>query len=252
MRFPKLFYQVKNRISRPWRRKLWTSIDGQEIGEDISIDSLICPLRYDIKVRIDFLKYYEGNKNLFADDFDTFASAPQIKPYYCWYKDMHIPPYYPWLRGVERRIRPMFRDKVKRTVALYESIKNDGFDSSQRIRIQTGSVIKHKNNKHVSAKYYAGDGCHRLACVYALGERSLRPDRYFVSLWKEFVPLDITILLAPQISLARKDYLRFISSYYCDGNEFAELEDMVDYLKQQQPGRLDEVLSVVNEDMKYL
>ena len=243
------YYKNNGRIARISGKRCRV-FEGEEIGLDIDIESLICPLRYDIRVRINFYNYYEQNRKLYENDLNSFLEGSPARAYYKWYKEDNLRLYRPKIYHQENRVNSYFLKKVKNAVKLFESIKQKGYDTTFPIRLKTGKTIIHENKKKLCATYYAGDGCHRLACLYCLGFKYLPKSHYIVTLRKKCIPNDSTHYLIRKIPLSTEEYFRFISSYYCEGREFINLQDIIDYLNLRRPDKLDEVLSVIHEDMK--
>jgi hypothetical protein len=105
------------------------------------------------------------------------------------------------------------------------------------------------NGKLVNSSYFAGDGCHRMACLFVSGQTSLRPDQYEVKIQESFHPLDNTAVLIRQLPLARPTYLRFISGFYCHGEELNTPEAIVAHVASNAPHLLAELESVLDYDL---
>lgn len=227
------------------RRRPLHILEGREIGEDIQILSLACPLRYDLLVRRDFYTCYCNHADLFASDFESFLERPVVKDYYTFFRNARIQRYRPELYDAHDRLREMFGDLVRRSVRLYESVSTDGFDTSRPISLQSGLSVEHERGVSVDAKYYAGDGCHRIACLWALGFENLPKEYYRVEVYRVCRPLDVTAQLMGVLPNGRQRYWRYLAAYYCDGHDAGDASAVIEYVKRHKPDRVAEVESVI-------
>jgi len=226
----------------PWPLRV---LEGRDVGEDVEIISLACPLRYDLLVRRDFFRYYSDHADLFASDFESFLDGPAAKDYYTFFRNARIRRYWPELYDSHDRLHEMFVDLVRRSVEVYRSIRTEGFDASKPVSLQTGRVVRHEQDVDVDARYYAGDGCHRIACLWALGFERLPKEYYQVKVYRVCRPLDVTAQLIGVLPNGRQRYWRYLAAYYCDGHDARDASAVIEYVKRHKPDRLAEVESVI-------
>jgi len=220
-------------------------VPGTKIGIELDIDSLICPLRYDIVVRIEFFRFLEQEWDLYTSNLSSFLNAPPVKNYYIWFKEVATARFEPKLYHHDELIMPKFIERVHKSAALWASMETNGLDASNPIRLRSGKVIHCVNEKKIHAQYYAGDGCHRMACLYVNGARTLQPKDYEVVIFKEFQPLDNTDILYKKLPLSTADYCRFISSYYCNSQELSTINEILQYIETHRHELLPVVRSIV-------
>ena len=127
-----------------------------------------------------------------------------------------------------------------------------GFDYSQPVRLRGGELVFEVNGKSFDTLFYAGDGCHRIACLWIMGKDFLEPEEYEVAMRKEFTPLDNTAVLLDKLSIPEADYLSFISRGYCDGQEINSADEALTYVEKHHPERLDELKNVFQHDLSHL
>ncbi len=234
----------------PKRRPLHI-LEGREIGEDIRILSLACPLRYDLLVRRDFYTCYCNHADLFASDFESFLQRPAVEDYYTFFRNARVQRYRPELYNAHDRLREMFGDLVRRSVALYRSISTEGFDASRPIPLQTGRVVRHEHDVAVDARYYAGDGCHRIACLWTLGFERLPKEYYQVKVYRVCRPLDVTAQLIGRLPNGLERYWRYLAAYYCDGEDLHGASAIREYVMGHNPSKMAEVQSVIEAHAKF-
>jgi hypothetical protein len=231
-------------------------VPGSEIGESIDIDRLICPLRYDLGVRIDFIRLLRDQRALYDDDLNDdlhgLLEHPQSKAYYVWFSEVHCARHRHEIYGDTRLVQPAFIQRVHQTARLWRSIERDGYDRSQPIRLGSGRSIRPVNGKAINATYFAGDGCHRMACLYVTGQTRLEPDHYVVRIQRRFTPMDNTAMLIEHLPLDRSGYLRFISHFYCEGLELDSADEIRQHVASQRPGLLPELESVLASDLRRI
>jgi hypothetical protein len=224
-------------------------VPGREMGEAVDIDRLVCPLRYDISIRIAFVRLLKDQWELYARDVSGFLNRPESQAYYVWFKDVASARFQPHVSRDERRLKPAFIDRVHQTARLWHSIQTRGYDPSTPIRIRAGHRVRPVHGKRLNARYFAGDGCHRLACLYVAGQTQLLPEQYEVMVQASFQPLDNTATLITQLPLNRETYLRFISDYYCQGRTLQTPEAILAQVAVSNPGMLAELQSVFAFDL---
>jgi hypothetical protein len=220
-------------------------LKGTDVGKPVPIASLIFPLRYDILVRRDFFQFYNEHAALFASDLDVFLEGPPAMRYYTWFRDVYVKRFLPELSRSSRHMRTFFRYRVEKSAALYRLLSTQPFDVAKPISLQSGLTIEHERGVSVDAEFYAGDGCHRLAFLYALGFDDLPPEYYEVRVFEVFQPLDNTALLLQALPAPQDWYWRFLAEYYCDGNEMTGRDAVLEYVRAHKAEKLREVASVI-------
>lgn len=224
-------------------------VPGTVLGDSISIDHLICPLRYDICVRIDFVRLLRDEWTLFQKDFAAFRNRPATAAYYSWFRDIRCARYESTLLRDAGRLDAAFLQRVDQTARLWKSLELKGFDPSQPIRLASGRSLHSVNGKMINETIFSGDGCHRIACLHLLGWDRLEPMHYEVAMRARFTPLDITAVLLDLGLLDRPTYLRYIAQFYGDGLEFESADAIVHYVSYRKPELLSELQSVFSHDL---
>lgn len=225
-------------------------VSGCEIAESIDIGRLMCPLRYDLWVRIEFIRLLRDRWSLYAEDLDGFLDRPQSKAYYVWFKEVRCARFRPQLYRNEQLLKPAFVRRVHDTASLWRSIERNGYDPSTPIRLGSGRSIRSVNGKTINATYFAGDGCHRMSCLYVKGQRRLEPEDYEVWVRRNFEPLDTTPILMKHLPLDRTTYLHFISSFYCDGVKLDSADQIRQHVAAHNVRLLAELESVLAFDLQ--
>lgn len=240
-----LAIRVRARVSRPRHR----IIPGVEIGRSIDIERLIWPLRYDICVRIELIRLLRDEWTLYVSDLATFLDRPQSRAYYTWFRDVACARHLPWICNDEKLLNAAFVKRVHDTARLWVSIRQHGYDAKTPVRVRSGRSIRPVSGKTITSRYFAGDGCHRLACLYLAGRTRLEPTEYEVQVDDVFEPLDNTAILIPRLPIGRAHYLTFISHYYGDGLEFGCSRQLDQYVASHKAHLLTELRSVLAFDL---
>lgn len=227
-------------------------VPGSEIGESIDIGRLICPLRYDLCVRIDFIRLLRDEWALYTNNLGGFLERPESKAYYVWFNEIVCARYTPHLYGNRKSVESAFIKRVHRTAKLWRSIDRRGYDASTPIRLRSGRSIRRVNGKMIDATYFAGDGCHRMSCLYLVGQTLLEPAHYEVHVHREFQPLDNTSILAEYLPLDRTTYLQFISRFYCDGLQLDSPEKILQQVACKKANLVAELESVLAFDLSRM
>ena len=180
----------------------WYWLDTKDVEEEIDIHSLVFPLRYDILIRKGFFEYYAEHRDMYRDDPSTFLRFVKQNPYYDWFCRVLVERYAPQLRDNPEALTKDFASRVTASVKLYDSIVSHGFDKSSPIIPYTGRcILPADSGRETDARYFMGDGCHRLACLMSLGHKTLPRDFVRVKCFKRLVPLDNSRLLADSIKV---------------------------------------------------
>jgi hypothetical protein len=243
--FHDLITRIQARVAR-YRQEI---VPGIEIGESIDIGRLICPLRFDLCVRIDFIRLMRDEWALYTDDLARFLDRPQSRAYYVWFKEVRCARYSPELYRDEKLVIPAFVERVHETARIWRSIERSGYDPSTPIRLESGRSIRIVNGKAINSPYFAGDGCHRMACLYLTGQTRLEPKDYEVRIQRDFEPLDITADLIQRLPLDRVTYLSFISRFYCDGLRLDSADRILRHVASERLDLLTELESVLAFDL---
>jgi hypothetical protein len=240
-----LLWRARARIGRRRQR----IIAGGAMGERIDIGRLACPLRYDLHIRIEFIRLLRDESGLHAEDPGAFLERGPARAYYTWFKEIVC------ARAGSRRyrndalVRAAFLERVEETARLWHSINDRGYDPSTPIRLMTGKSVRSVHGKRIVSKLFAGDGCHRIACLYLLGQTSLEPHQYEAVVYPRFKPLDNTAVLLGRIPLGRTAYLQFISSFYCGGGTLGTPDEILAHVAGTRPELLPELQSVFAFDL---
>jgi hypothetical protein len=239
-----LLARVQARVTRPHGQV----VPGRELGDGVEIGRLACPLRYDLCVRIDFIRLLRQEWSLYQSNLPDFLRRPESQAYFIWFRDVATARFQPELARDQTRLRSVFVDRVHETAGLWQSIQSNGYNPATPIQLRAGRNVQPVNGKLVNTSYFAGDGCHRLACLFVSGQTSLRPEQYEVKIQDSFHPLDNTAVLIRHLPLAKATYLRFISGFYC-GQELNTAEAIVAHVASNAPHLLAELESVLNFDL---
>jgi hypothetical protein len=248
MRGRDLITRVQARIAR-YRQEI---LPGTEIAKAIDIDRLMCPLRYDLWVRIEFIRLLRDQWAHYTDDLTGFLDRPQSRAYRVWFKEVRCALYSPQIYRNEELLQAEFINRVRQTAALWRSIERDGYNRSTPIRLGSGRSIRNVNGKTINSTYFAGDGCHRMSCLYVAGQTRLKPEDYEVQVHPDFEPLDITAMLVRQLPLSRTAYLDFLSRFYCSGSQLPSTDQIRQYVASEQPELRAELDSVLAFDLPNL
>lgn len=227
-------------------------VSGHELAEPVEIGRLMCPLRYDLWVRIEFIRLLRDEWTLYTSDLPAFLRRPESRAYYIWFKEVACARFRPELYPDDRRIQPAFVSRVHETSRLWKSIETSGYDQSNPIRLRAGRSIRPVNGKRISSPYFAGNGCHRLSCLYVMGQTRLAPEQYEVEFAPVYQPLDNTAILLRMLPLDRTRYFRFISRFYCDGVELDTADEIRRQVAAAKRSLLPELESVFAFDLASL
>jgi hypothetical protein len=222
-------------------------VPGVRIAQYIDIERLICPLRYDIWMRVEFIRLLRDEWMLYQHDPDEFLSRPQARAYYIWFREVACARFHPEIYPHEKLVQGRFRTRVDETARLWQSIERDGFDPIKPVRLHSGRAILDVNGKRVEASFFPGNGCHRIAALYLTGQRQLEPAQYEVEVHRRYQPLDNTAILLRALPLDRTSYLQFLSRFYCDG-EIRDADGILRHVAVEKPSLLPELKSVLAGD----
>ena len=178
--------------------------------------------------------------------------APAAQRYQTWFREIAYRRRNPAHSHNEAHFQERFHQRISNVQALWKSMKSKGFDYTQPVRLKSGEVIREVNGKSFDTRFYAGDGCHRIACLWITGKDFLEPEEYEVVMSEEFTPLDNTAVLLDKLSIPAADYLAFISRGYCEGQEINSADEALAYVEEHHPDRLEELKNVFRHDLSHL
>jgi len=166
--------------------------------------SMLFPLRYDVMLRKGFFDFYEANRGEGVAPAELVSAARELD-YHGWFRHVFIPRNVPSLVGDDAAIEHLFERRVAENISLHESLRKSGFDETQPIVPYTAIImLPSTSGRTALGNFHAGDGCHRIAALLALGHKSVpreyvRPKRY-----SRLVPLDNTALMAEAVPVPKE------------------------------------------------
>jgi hypothetical protein len=257
LRLRKALRALLNRASQAARvGNYWYWTDPPELRGGVAVADIVCPLRYDVLVRAEFLLFYGEHRALYAADADTFLALARQGSYYRWFVSSEAVRTKPDLLGKQAALDAAFAERVGRAAALYESVAEHGFSTRHPIILKTAERLlppttarsAPPTGKRVVARYFLADGCHRLALLMTHGYRELPPGFFRVKYFRTFSPFDSTSLLARSLSIEPAAYFRFLSSRYCAPQVFEDAAGLLRHVHEHRPELLDEAWSVIRAD----
>lgn len=217
-----------------WRRK-W---DGDE---EVCIERLISPLRYDVAVRAQFFGFLDAHENL----SDTqVVEAARSEPYRLWFERVAMARFRPWTLSDPSVLDRQFVERVMRSRAMARSFRDRGFDSRTPImlRYHRGDAVT-DSGVHMSSRLHVGDGGHRLALLMARGLR-LMPGQFRVDPRATPFVIDNTAILATALDLSEAEYTRFVSAGYVD-RPFEVVDELLEHVRAVDPARAGELTQLL-------
>jgi len=158
-------FEIVREASRRVARLGDDVVPGTVVGQAIDIDRIIFPLRYDICIRVDFLRLLRDEERLYEDDLDAFLNLPAAQAYFTWFRDVRCFTYRPRLLHDVSGLKAAFVRRVRQTAELWQSVERNGFDNTHPIRLASGRSIENVNGKVINSTVFAGDG----GCVQQSG-----------------------------------------------------------------------------------
>ena len=247
-----LVRKIKNIINAIDRRLYEKRISGVDVGEQIRIYDLVCPLRYDILIRANFISLIAHSQDVSIDNLDYLLRYPAARAYETWLREIEVRRFFPEKYHEDNLFRKHLIKRIRNLKRLWESIQKRGFDYSSPIKLVSGEEILEVNGKVLQSSIFAGDGCHRTACLLVLGNDVLEPKEYEIRLRAKLQPLDNTSILLQKLPISMSEYLSFISRGYCNGQAVNSIEGVLAYVEKNKPDRIAELKSVLLHDMIYL
>lgn len=218
----------------------------------VSLNELICPLRYDILIREYFFEFLRAHDDIYRSEFREFLRLARNTPYFNWFRDIVCVRFKPELLSNEADLNEAFAERVMKTAQLLASFERRGLDSGQPITLRAGEkVLPTSSGKGIYRGLYAGDGCHRLALMRLRGYDKLNPEFYRISLEPEYRPLDNTTILIRSLSMREPEYARFLSMGYAE-REFSDLVSLRNHVQRAHPKSMKEFDQVLESDESRL
>jgi hypothetical protein len=257
LRSSKAIANVLNRVSRATHLgNYWHWLETPDLKNGIDIASIVCPLRYDVLIRRDFFAFYESRRELYRSDFEAFVKLAKQGTYYTWYTESELVRCKPQMRNNLEVLERGFVTRIKKSVALYESVNQHGYTpqipivlkTAERLLPPTAERLAPPTGKIVRGRYFLADGCHRLALLMAKGYTVLPADHFRVKYFREFSPFDSTSVLAHSLPITPSAYFTFLSSKYCAPFVFEDKDSFLGYIHEHKPELLPEVLSLIQVD----
>lgn len=181
----------------------WYWIEGDSLTERIEINSMVYPYRYDILLRKQFFDMYRTQHKNYQEDARLLIQDARASGYFIWFKEVLARRYRQDLLADEQALHAAFEQRVFASAKIYDSIVENGFDSTRPIIPYTAeNIIAIGGDKVASKQYFMGDGCHRLACLLSMGFTELPSNFLRVKCFRTYKPFDNTSLLAPFFSQA--------------------------------------------------
>jgi len=215
--------------------------------EPVNIRNLISPLRYDVVVRADFFGFLEDRLSEGAQRPDDLASAARAHPYFVWFERVAMVRFRPWVLADEDMLHQQFTERVRRSIDLWTSFRQNGFDIRHPVTLRSASgATAADSGAVVDRRLHVGDGGHRLALLLASGVEDLGPGTYRVDPRPLSELIDNTAVLLPAIPLSVNDYVRFLAHGYARPDahgspDMPGLEGLLDDVRQHRPGQLGEL-----------
>lgn len=227
-----------------------------ELAHGIEIAALICPLRFDVLVRRDFLSFYATNRDLYRSNFAAFVERVRRTSYYTWFITSEAVRCKHDQVSDAAALENEFVARLHRAAKLYDAIEAHGFDRKYPIILKTAEQLLppttdrggQPTGKQVCAHVFLADGCHRLALLMTLGYSVLPAAFFRVKCFREFSPFDSTSLLVRSLAIDPATYFRFLSTRYCAPYVFDRKHDLIRDVTARRPALLDEVHSVIKVD----
>jgi hypothetical protein len=243
------------RSSHGFRRRIpgLVRLAYQPGREAIPIDQLVSPLRYDIVVREQYFAVLRDQRALAEEDFEAFMELSRQQPYFTWFTRVVVPSgNHPEMVHDAERVDAAFERRVRRSIQLHDAFESSGYDRRRPIILRTGHrIAPTSTGKRLARRIYAGDGCHRLACLRMTGVEVLEPGMYRLHVAQVFTPHDATAALIGPMAISRRDYLSFLSLSYAD-RELSSEEALLDHVRSTDPDRLPEIEEVIAVDSPLL
>ncbi len=223
----------------------------ERAAEPVRIGDVVSPLRYDVMIRVRHFEQYAERRGVFASDFDAYERLVRAEPYFVWFKRARVPTWAPWLLEDSDAFEEAWRERLRASAALFDSIAASGFDPRHPIELHAGRRVRAtRTGKRIARALYSGDGNHRLALLLASGRETLRPAEYRVKRYRWLVPTDSTGFLLRETGAGWSEYRPFIELGYPSAH--LELSDGSVRVEAADPAVQAEVKTLVELDLPYL
>jgi hypothetical protein len=202
---------------RDWLRHAWSGNPWsyETPDRELAIAPIVSPLRFDISVRLDFLRFYQRSRELYREDFGRFADAAREHDYFVWFKKIMCVNWQPHVLADEATFARAWEQRLRATAALVESFEQRGFDTRFPVTLYAGErVLETGTSKRVAREVYAGDGNHRMAMLIAGGQSTLQPGQYRIKRFRRLRPNDTTPELLRLLRVSEDAYLEFLRQGY--------------------------------------
>jgi hypothetical protein len=203
---------------RPWARvagsvRRRTVAQRARLGtHDVPINELISPLRYDILVRVEFVRLLAEYDNTGLTELTRRATGTN---YETWFRRVAMARYQPAIAADDDRFADAFAHRIKTALSLWQSFQDEGFGRRHPLTLRhAGPKTRLPAGKPVRRSLYIGDGCHRLAMMVAAGMTTVPAGSYRVEPVPLTTVLDNTSVLLPLLSLTESDYAHFLAWGY--------------------------------------
>lgn len=222
------------RRTMTWRPK-------QDGDQQLDIERLISPLRYDVLVRAQFLQFVSARPA--DEDPEVLVRAALDHPYRVWFEKVAMARFRPWVLADPALLRSQYAERVTTARELWWSFQGRGFDSRYPVTLRTTTGPRTSDSgATITRRIHVGDGGHRLAMLLAGGHR-LEPPMYRLDP-RPMPVIDNTATLAPALGLSAEDYLRFVSRGYAQ-REFTDLQALREHVAEHAADQLPELDSVL-------
>ncbi len=185
----------------------------------LCLDDLIYPHRFDILARRDFLEFYDEHRALYRGDYRAFLKASAETDYGHYLREIRIPwkmsrrPGLPLLQTW--RARRHYSALIRRFIAVYESIRQEGFraESPLWIYFPIGTITTDSGRKF-RRRAVLHNGCHRLAVLKRLGHTEIPPAHWRQRSAPPRVLADRTTEWIRTGRLDQEQYWRYLRDFY--------------------------------------
>jgi hypothetical protein len=211
----------------------------------VDIDRLISPLRYDVLVREQYLRFLDGRRALHDRDFAAYVALARREPYYAWFRAVAIHRIRPGTADGGEDLEAAFRERLRKTTRLADGFAARGFDPQYPIILRSaGPVAVTATGKAVAGRLFPSDGCHRLALLRLSGHRQLRPEQYRIRAERGWQPPDNTGTLIGALGLTATEYFEFLSLGYAVGVHDDEEALLANVAAPSDAGELRRIIAI--------
>ena len=210
------------------------------LTEEVPVDELVSPLRYDVVVRAQFLTFLREHDDLRREDPAAFSSLARRQPYFAWYQHVALRRSTP----SEQELGRLFDAQVERARGLLHRHEAHGPSRSPIQLWDAATTLPTSTGKDVQRRYFVGDGCHRLALLMLDGAEVLRPDQVVVHRVRRFTPRDNTAVLLGHLALSDEDYYAYLARGYGLRSGVGDRPSLLAAVAPERRAELEAVLRV--------